>query len=126
MAAWICAEDLKPVASLIRMRVVSYAPPLNEWDLPIGEGRQEIVTEYLPILSYTASGAWIDVYGQRKFVNLRARKQYACGTDAEALASLRARKERHIEIGRTGAERTRRGRTAALGRDRQVPTFKPA
>lgn len=98
MTAWICAEDLKPVASLIRMRAVSYAPPLDQFDNPIGEGRQQIVTEHLPILSYTASGAWIDVYGQRKFVNLRARKQYACGTEADALASLRARKERQIVI----------------------------
>ena len=42
----------------------------------------------------TKCGAWID----GKFVNLNARKRWACNTETEAIESFRARKQRQIEI----------------------------
>jgi len=44
----------------------------------------------------TRCGAWID--GGGKFVNLQARKQWACNTVDEALASFIARKRRQVSI----------------------------
>ena len=53
--------------------------------------------EYV-ILKTTKHGAWIDVWGVKKFVKLDARKRYACPTKEEALASFRARKQRQIKL----------------------------
>ena len=44
----------------------------------------------------TRCGAWINDGG--KFVNLQARKQWACNTVDEALASFIARKRRQVSI----------------------------
>lgn len=51
------------------------------------------------ILSYTPAGAWIDLGGSgKRFVNLRAVKQWACATKAEALYCLKRRTQRRVVI----------------------------
>lgn len=51
-----------------------------------------------PIIKRTKCGAWIDYWGSKKFVNLEARKRFACLTAEEALKSFQARKRRQISI----------------------------
>ena len=51
------------------------------------------------ILKRTPCGAWIDFgYHEKKFVNLKATKQYACETPEKALKSFIFRKKRQIKI----------------------------
>lgn len=53
----------------------------------------------LEVVSYTKCGAWIDFgAGTKKFINLNAKKQYACRTKEEAYTSYLARKSRQIHI----------------------------
>jgi len=52
----------------------------------------------LPIIKRTPCGAWVDDYGRQRFVNLQARKKYACETVDAALESYHARKKRQIKI----------------------------
>lgn len=51
-----------------------------------------------PVIKETKCGAWIDEYGHKRFVNLEARKKYACRTEQEALESYHARKKRQVRI----------------------------
>lgn len=67
-------------------------------ELRLGEGRVSLSLYRFPIRKLTPCGAQIDVWGNRRFVNLGARKRYACPTEAEALESFRARKRRQIGI----------------------------
>ena len=50
-----------------------------------------------PILKTTKCGVWISIYPNKKFVNLNAKKQWACETIEKARESYLARKKRHIE-----------------------------
>lgn len=50
------------------------------------------------IVRRTPKGAWINVYGEHKFVNLNAYKKFACATKEDALTSFLARKEKLISI----------------------------
>lgn len=58
----------------------------------------EIAIHCHVILSYTPSGAWIDRYEGKKFVNLRAGKQWASMTEAEAIDQLYWRKCTQVRI----------------------------
>jgi hypothetical protein len=62
------------------------------------ESRLVLVKDEFKVLSKTEHGVWIDVYGNKRFVNLDARKRYACPTVQEALESFQARKKRQIRI----------------------------
>lgn len=62
-----------------------------------GNGVTIYICHY-PIKSYTPCGVWVDVYGKQKFVNLRATRQWASATDAEAMYHLKRRKQRQIPI----------------------------
>jgi hypothetical protein len=53
---------------------------------------------YFNILRLTPCGAWIDVWGEARFVLLTANKKWACKTTDEALGSLAARKRRQVQI----------------------------
>lgn len=55
--------------------------------------------EYL-ILKRTPCGVWIDLgwRSDKKFVNLKAHKKWACETKAQAYESYAARKRRQIKI----------------------------
>lgn len=57
-----------------------------------------IHTETYHILSQTECGAWICIFGGKKFVNLKARKQWASVTEQKALDCFIARKNRHLNI----------------------------
>ena len=51
------------------------------------------------VLSYTPCGAWIETAeDKKKFVNLRAARQFACASRKEALVSLKMRRNRQIKI----------------------------
>ena len=50
-----------------------------------------------PILKTTKCGVWISVFPNKKFVNLNAKKQWACKTVEKARESYLARKKSHIE-----------------------------
>lgn len=62
------------------------------------ESRLMLLKSEFPIIKWTNCGAWIDVYGRRRFVNLQSKKKYACFTVEEALESFHARKKRQIRI----------------------------
>jgi len=83
---------------LYRYDVTRWSRGCDEFDNPISGSRVEVSLNECPVLKRTPSGAWIDVYGARRFVRLAARKQYACETPAEAAESFRRRKTRQIEI----------------------------
>ena len=86
--------------SAVWYRVEDYrvGPPLDEWERPIGRGTARVHMRQLPLVKETAKGVWLDDYGQRRFVRAVAKKQYACPSKEEALASFRARKERQLSI----------------------------
>lgn len=61
-------------------------------------GTSVICQEY-PIQKRTACGAWIQLgYENKKFVNLKAHKQYASETPETAWICFLARKRRHLAI----------------------------
>lgn len=62
------------------------------------ESKLMLIQFKFPIISRTKCGAWVDDMGRKRFVNLNARKRYACPTEAEALESYHARKRRQIRI----------------------------
>lgn len=83
---------------LYRFMEISYAPPLDEWDQPAGLGKIELHLEMYPVLKWTRCGAWINLHGTRRFVNLQARKKFACASQSAAHESYVARKRRQIRI----------------------------
>lgn len=63
------------------------------------EDRGDVVLkEEYPILKFTPQGAWIDVWGKKKFVLARTFKKFAAKTDEEARKSFFARKHRQLRI----------------------------
>jgi hypothetical protein len=54
------------------------------------------------VMKKTLSGAWIRYWTKtgksKKFVNLKAKKKFACPTQEEALESFKKRKKRQIQI----------------------------
>lgn len=79
---------------LYRVEMVKTAPPLNEFDELVGRGDVHVRLLQFPVMKWTPCGAWIDTeFGRPKFVNLYARKKYACYTIEAAYRSFRRRKE---------------------------------
>ena len=64
---------------------------------PYGAGIEISVARH-PILRYTPSGVWIYTWGGKKFVNLRAGKQWASATEVEAIDQLWHRKRTQVRI----------------------------
>lgn len=62
------------------------------------EGHVEIRLEHHAILRYTPCGAWVDTWAGERFVNLRAGKQWASTTEAEAVDQLYHRKRAQVRI----------------------------
>lgn len=58
----------------------------------------DIAIERYLILSYTPSGVWIEQFDGKKFVNLRAGKQWASVTEEEAIDQLYWRKCSQVRI----------------------------
>jgi hypothetical protein len=56
------------------------------------------LTDY-KVVKETPKGIWIELWiGKNKFVNLQAKKKFACLTIEEALESFKKRKQRQITI----------------------------
>ena len=60
--------------------------------------RMMLVKYEFTVLSLTPMGVWIDYCGGKKFVNLQAKKRFACATVEDAFASYQARKRRQVKI----------------------------
>jgi hypothetical protein len=78
-----------------RYEEVHYAPPIDEWDSPCGEGRIELRLFAFNVAKETPKGVRLD---NGRFVRTSARKRYACPTQAEALESFISRKNRQRRI----------------------------
>ena len=85
---------------LYRYEGICWSAGTDEYDRPLPyRGRRSIECYEYPIIKLTPCGAWIDLdCGQKKFVNQRARKQYAWPHKAQALESFIKRKERSTSI----------------------------
>ena len=81
-----------------------------------GAPRVEVHPESFLIVKRTPKGAWVNTYFGRKFVNLGARKRWACPTREEAMESFIARKERQLSILKAQA----RNVEAALDRAKEM------
>jgi len=51
-----------------------------------------------PVIKETPKGIWIREWGRKRFVNLEARKKFACLSKEDALISFKARKTRQVKI----------------------------
>lgn len=83
---------------LFRYDAIKYAPPLDEFENPVGEGRVDVKLRAYPVLKVTAKGAWIDNGSGSRFVLLTAKKRFACPTIQEAAESFDARKKAQLRI----------------------------
>lgn len=86
---------------LYRFDGIRYATSVDVDGEPLpGKGDRRIWLSRYEILKTTAKGVWINAGGGKngKFVNLTARKQFACRSKAEAMQSFIARKQTEIRI----------------------------
>lgn len=86
---------------LYRIDGIQYAAPLDEFENSCRKGRIELFERKFEIAKRTPCGAWIFIHGwndEKKFVNLKATKKYACETIEDAKQSFIARKKRQIRI----------------------------
>lgn len=84
---------------LYRYEEIQYHPGVDEYDRQLqGDGRVELFLSKLKILKITPKGVWVKYGIGKKFVNLNARKKYACINKKEALISFIMRKQKQIEI----------------------------
>jgi hypothetical protein len=64
-----------------------------------GKSKPTLSCYHYKVIKQTKCGAWIEYDGyKKKFVNLEARKQWACATKEEALISFIARKRSQVSI----------------------------
>ena len=82
-----------------------FAPPLDEFDNPVGGRSLEIHLFKFPVVKTTPKGAWLDI-GEHanRFASRDATKRFACPTLAEAKESFIARKRKQARIYRKKAE----------------------
>lgn len=84
-----------------RYNDIHYAAPLDEWEQPVGPGRSDVSCQEYRIVKVTPKGVWVEYAvfaGDRRFVLVGARKQYAWPTKILALRSYIARKKRHRHV----------------------------
>lgn len=89
------------VKTLYRYEDWSESLGVDEFDNPIPGGRTRVSLREYPVVRCTPRGVWIRYYGahkEEKFVNLQARKQFACTTLIGAKVSFTARKQRQHRI----------------------------
>jgi hypothetical protein len=82
---------------LYRLRDQLFSNGADEYGESTGSHVQVLLDRFC-IMKRTPKGAWIDAWGEKKFVNLTARKQYACETLDAAKQSYLARKKRQVRI----------------------------
>lgn len=82
-----------------RVEETTYSAGVDEYGDPLPYRGQTRTNLYaFKVLKRTRCGAWIDLYGERKFVNLERYKRFALPTVEEAVESYKARKKRQIGI----------------------------
>lgn len=87
-----------------RYEEVHYAPPIDEFGSPVGQGRLAIRLMTFGISKRTKKGVRLS---DGRFVNLEANKRYACLTKEEALESFIRRKTKHVRLLETKATEVR-------------------
>lgn len=102
-------------ATYFRYEDVRYAPMLDESECPRDGGRLEVVLRTYRVRKVTLCGVQLDI---GRFVLSSGRKRFAWPTQAEALVSFRARKQRQLSILRAQAARVEE----ALRLTREGPT----
>ena len=84
---------------LYRFEAVHYSPGTDEGgDAIPGIGTVRLYLRTYKVLKETPCGAWIEVNYERKFVNLKANKKFACASEKDAKISFIARKRRQVRI----------------------------
>ena len=91
---------------------VQYAPQVNEYDEPCGEGTLKIRIDRYLVEKVTPKGVRLD---SGRFVLDGATKRYACATQSEALTSFIARKQRQLGIYQARAARAKKAIRLANG-----------
>lgn len=93
--------------NLYRYEDVQYAGPTDELGESSGPGDLRVELRTFTVIRETPKGAWIVAHSMDgpRFVNLHARKQYACRTLEEAAESFRARKQRQMRIHQAAVRR---------------------
>jgi hypothetical protein len=86
------------VEHFFRYDDTQFAPPLDEFENPVGPGRVVVQLTEFPVIRRTKCGAWVDNFGTPRFVLLSARKQFACPTKEDAKVSFLARKKAQARI----------------------------
>jgi hypothetical protein len=80
---------------------VSYAPLLDEYDMPMGDGVLKIECRQFRVLKHTPKGVWLSdtaCLGYKRFVLNKSKKRFACATKEEAIDSFVARKKRQHSV----------------------------
>lgn len=89
---------------LYRFDGICYAPSADEYGDPQrGKGDRRLHLTKYTITKRTPKGVWIN-HGNGKFVNLTAKKQFACRSRTEAMQSFLARKRVEASILRSRLE----------------------
>jgi len=90
------------VVKLYRYEDRTYASSLDEFDNPTGPGRTAVELREFRVFKTTAKGVWIYLWNHsdadKRFVNLTARKQFACKSKELAKESFIHRKQAHLRI----------------------------
>lgn len=104
---------------LFRYEEIACSRGTNEYDDPLPGYDLVLHLHKFKKLKRTPKGVWISLYSDlfenKKFVLLAARKRYACPTKKEALISFIARKRRQIEIIKYQLEKAERALKLAEG-----------
>lgn len=116
------AENAAPAPRLYRFEDVVYAAPLDAFDNPLGEGTLKVELRTYRIRKTTPCGAWLDI---GRFVKNSGRKRFAWPTEAEALASFMARKQRQLGILKAQVSRVERAMAMIVHRATQEKKISP-
>lgn len=86
---------------LYRYEETYYSLGCDEYGDPYPGHTIKVHLNYYKVLKRTPKGAWIEYWKNpngKKFVNLTARKKFACDNEEDAKESFIARKNRQIKI----------------------------
>lgn len=87
-----------------RIDFTQYAPPLDQFDRPYGEGTVGLNHHRYRVLKTCSKGVWLDIGGfdlnepNRRFVLFDSKKQWASPTFEQAKEKFKHRKGRQIAI----------------------------
>lgn len=91
-------EDDKDAEYFYRYTDDRYSNGVDQFDDPLPGYNLRLLLSQYRVIKRTPKGAWINNYGEKKFVLLTARKRYACPTKEEALECFIFRKKRQLSI----------------------------